>query len=413
MKKIAVIGSGISGLVSALLLSKKYDVSLFEANDRIGGHTQTVDVTVSGAHYAIDTGFIVFNQKTYPLFCQLLRQYQIPTLESEMSFSYRSDAKNLEYNGHSLNTLFADRRNIFRLRFYTFLKEIMRFNKDAKAFLNGSLSSEVTIQEFINKYRYSQAFIEEYFIPMMAAIWSKSEADVLQSSAMFILQFYANHGLLDVYQRPQWYVIAGGSRSYIPAFIKPYEKNIHLNCKIESVKRQANSVILQSASAEFEVEAVVIATHSDEALKMLSDASDDEQAILSAIHYTKNEVILHTDASILPRRRLAWASWNYFATAQTAPTLTYYMNRLQSIRSETDFCVSVNLSGVIDTAKVLRRFSYAHPCFTQPAIAAQQQHARINGVRNTYYAGAYWGYGFHEDGVRSAVMACQPLGVNL
>lgn len=409
-KRIAVIGSGISGLVSAYLLSKRYDVSLFEANDYLGGHTNTVSVDIEGEQYPIDTGFIVFNKKTYPNFCQLMEKINIPIQLSEMSFSYRSMSSGFEYNGHSLNTLFSDRRHLFQPGFYRFIKEIILFSYDAKKFLAEDQSTEIIIKEFLKRRQYSVQFIECYLLPMMSAIWSKNKEDTLNCSAHFIFQFYANHGLLDLYNRPSWYVIAQGSKNYIPPMIKKLNDHIYLSTKIETIQRKANHVVLQSESGESTFDCVVIATHSDQALKLLSQPSQEEINMLSAIKYTENEVILHTDEQIMPRRKLSWASWNYLDIGSSSPSLSYYMNRLQSIQSRTNFFVSVNLSGIIDNKKIIQRFKYAHPCLDLAAMKAQQHIKLINGVNNTYYVGSYWGYGFHEDGVNSAINTCRLMG---
>lgn len=406
-KRIAVIGSGISGLVSAYLLSEHHDVSLFEANDYLGGHTNTVSVAIDEEQYAIDTGFIVFNKKTYPNFCQLIEKLNIPIQLSEMSFSYRSISSGFEYNGHSLNTLFSDRRNVFKLEFYRFIKEIISFNKEARKFLTQSPSKDISIKEFLEHHQFSSQFIECYLIPMMSAIWSKNKEDTLHCSAYFIFNFYANHGLLDVYNRPPWYVIAQGSKSYIPSLIKRFNDQIYLNTKIETIQREANHVVVKSESHELIFDCVVIATHSDQALKLLAQPTEDEINILSAIKYTENEVVLHTDEQIMPRRKLSWASWNYLDNGSTSSSLTYYMNRLQSLQSRTNFFVSMNLSGNIDSSKIIQRFQYAHPCLDLAAMRAQQHIKLINGTKNTYYVGSYWGHGFHEDGVNSAINTCR------
>lgn len=411
-KRIAIIGSGVSGLVSAYLLSERYEVSLFEANDYLGGHTNTVSVNIDGDQYAIDTGFIVFNKKTYPNFCHLIEKLQIPIQLSEMSFSYRSMSSGLEYNGHSLNSLFSDRRNLFKWGFYRFIKEIIAFNKDAKKFLAQDQRADITIKTFIERHHYSPEFIECYLTPMMSAIWSKNKEDTLNCSAHFIFKFYANHGLLDLNDRPPWYVIAQGSKSYIGPMLEKLKERIHLNTKITKIQREANRVVLKSEGKEFIFDDVVIATHSDQALKMLAAATEEEINILSAIKYTENEVILHTDPQVMPTRKLSWASWNFLDNGNALPSLTYYMNRLQSIPSRTHFFVSVNLSAAIDSSKIIQRFQYAHPCLDLPAMKAQQQINSINGINNTYYVGSYWGYGFHEDGVNSAINTCRLIEKN-
>ncbi len=404
-----MIGSGISGLVSAYLLSNRHDVSLFEANNYLGGHTHTVGFELEGHPYAIDTGFIVFNKKTYPNFCNLLETLNVPIQLSEMSFSYSSDIKDFEYNGHSLNTLFADRRNIYQPDFYRFIKDIITFNRDAKKFLIDDTDPYLTIKEFLHQRKYSQTFIDCYLLPMLAAIWSKNKADTLNCSAYFIFKFYANHGLLDLHNRPPWYVIAQGSKNYIEPMVRNLKDKIYLNTKVDAIIRENNQVAIHSGGHVFMFDAVIIATHSDQALQLLHNPSDSELRLLSSIKYTENEVILHTDERVMPKRRLAWASWNYLDNESAFPTLTYYMNRLQSITSDVNFFVSVNLQKVIDSHKIIRRFQYAHPCLDVTAMKAQEQIASINGINNTYFVGSYWGYGFHEDGVNSAIHTCKLL----
>jgi predicted NAD/FAD-binding protein len=411
-KRVAVIGAGVSGLVSAYLLDKRYDITLFEAQDYLGGHTHTHTISYQDIPYQIDTGFIVFNKKTYPYFCQLLDTLNVPIQKSEMSFSFKSSAMGLEYNGHSLNSLFADRKNLFRPAFYSMVKDIARFNREAKLFLT-TQAPAVTITDFIAQNNYNEWFQRAYFIPMTAAIWSAKPSDMYHTPADFILNFFENHGLLDIRQRPQWYVIAGGSKNYIAPLIKNFQHKIHLNAPIENIRRANDKVIIRVAGEEVIFDAVVIATHSDQALRLLENPSADEYKILSAISYQKNDVVLHHDASILPKRRLAWASWNYADHGVDSSTLTYYMNKLQNINAPIDFCVSLNQTEKIHPQKIFKQFSYSHPSFTQAAIAAQQSHHVINGKNGIYYCGAYWKYGFHEDGVKSAIDACQSLGVSL
>lgn len=410
IKRIAVIGSGISGLVSACLLSNQYEITLFEANDYLGGHTHTVDVQLDDINYAVDTGFIVFNQQTYPHFFRLIQQYQIPFQLSEMSFSFRSDRHAIEYNGNNLNTLFADRRNLFKPRFYRLLKDIVRFNHHAKKYIKTNNHTD-TIKDFAKAGRYNSLFLNAYLEPMIAAIWSKNTSKVWESPAHSLLNFFNHHGLLNVNQRPPWYTIVGGSRNYIPYLIKNFEKNIYLNTKIEKITRHAQRVTLHTKYDKEHFDAVVIATHSDQALQMLEQPTHAENAILSAITYAENEAILHTDANLLPKKALAWASWNYYDVDSLQPTLTYYLNRLHQFVAPKPICLSVNLHEHIKPHKIIQRFSYAHPIFDHSALEAQKKHNEINGKNRTYYCGAYWGYGFHEDGVRSALAVCRELGI--
>lgn len=409
---IAIIGSGIAGLTAANLLSERYRVSLFEANDYLGGHTNTQSVTLEGIEYNIDTGFIVFNKKTYPNFYKLLEKNQIPIQPSEMSFSYRSDQYGIEYNGHSINSLFCDRRNLFNPRFYGFISQILKFNRDGKIFLSKTKDMKTTMSEFIDEHNYSKDFINFYLVPMMSSIWSMKKSDVLNSEAYYILSFYANHGLLDYYQRPQWYVLKNGSNNYIKPFIKNLKGSIYLNTQITRVERSSTGIILCSKSDELNFDKVIIATHSGQALNMLASPSPNESKILSAITYTDNEVTLHTDSSIMPKRKRGWASWNFYDNGTGIPTLTYYMNRLQSIKSPKPFFVSVNLNQEINQEKIIRKFLYSHPCLNSAATNAQRNRDQINGINGIYYVGSYWGNGFHEDGVNSALHTCQLLGIN-
>ncbi|WP_347252616.1 FAD-dependent oxidoreductase, partial [Legionella sp.] len=300
-KKIAVIGSGISGLTSSYLLSKEHDVSLFEANNYLGGHTHTLSVETEGSIYSIDTGFIVFNKRTYPNFCRLLIDLNVPIQPSEMSFSYRSDYRNIEYSGHSLNALFSDRRNLFRISFYQLIKDILSFNCHAKRFLAHTYDLEITMNDFINENTYSEQFRECYLIPMMAAIWSKNKKDTLNCSAYFILQFYKNHGLLDIFNRPKWYVIKQGSKNYINPMIENLKDRVYLNCKVNQIKREANKIKLITNSHEQVFDAVICATHSDQALSMLERPTSEEIQILSTIKYSENEVVLHKDRNLMPK----------------------------------------------------------------------------------------------------------------
>lgn len=412
-QSIAIIGSGISGLASAYWLSNKYHVSLFEANDCLGGHTHTEDVTIKGTTHRIDTGFIVFNDKTYPNFMQLMQHHHVPMQKSEMSFSCRSDILDMEYNGHNLNTIFADRRHLLNIKFYQFLANIIRFNSAAKKYLATNRDDLPTLKDFIEHHQFSSIFIDLYLLPMVESIWSKNRGQALNSPTHFILQFCENHGLLNYINRPQWYVVKNGSSSYIPKLIKPLEDRIYLHHKINAVVSKDNSIEIHTDDKTFNFDKVVIATHSDQALAMLTAPSEAEIAVLSGIKYTSNEVCLHTDARIMPKRKLAWASWNYLCDQEQSPKLTYYMNRLQSIDAPEDIFVSVNLTKQLDPHKILKKFSYAHPSFDANTMQAQSKYDVINGQRNIYYCGAYWGYGFHEDGVNSAIKVCRSLGVSV
>jgi predicted NAD/FAD-binding protein len=407
MKRIAIIGSGISGLTSAYLLSQKHNVTVFEKNDRIGGHTATVDIEKAGQKYAIDTGFIVFNDKTYPNFLALMADIGIGKQATEMSFSVHNCQTGMEYNGHNLNTLFAQRRNLFRPQFWGLVKDILRFNKQCKSiFEKQQYQSGYTLGAFLTENNFSDFFAEHYILPMGAAIWSSSLAQMETFEFRFFVQFFHHHGLLNIADRPQWYVIPKGSRSYLTPLCQPFKNNIILNADISGIKRLDSKVQIHFNNGNNEVfDEVVIACHSDEALALLNDASEDEKTILSAMPYSENSVILHTDKKLLPQRKAAWASWNYQLSQDRdkAASVTYNMNILQGINSPHTFCVTLNQKEAIDPSKILREFIYHHPIFSAESVKAQQQRQLICGVNHTHFAGAYWHNGFHEDGVQSGV----------
>lgn len=411
MKNIAIIGSGVSGLTAAYLLSKKHKVTVFEKNSRIGGHTATVDIEKSGISYAIDTGFIVFNDKTYPNFLALLSEIGISKQATEMSFSVHNCSTGMEYNGHNLNTLFAQRRNIFSPKFWILIKEILRFNKLCKVVFHETNYQEgYSLGRFLSDNEFSDFFAEHYILPMGAAIWSSSLSQMEEFEFRFFVQFFHNHGLLNIADRPQWYVIPNGSRSYLSPLCESFENNIMLNSNILGVHRSNDEVILSFGDDSSQTfDEVVIACHSDEALALLSDATDDEKNILSAMPYSTNSVVLHTDKSLLPKREKAWASWNYQLSddRSKAASVTYNMNILQGIESDHTFCVTLNQKEAIDPNSILREFTYHHPIFSTQSIKAQKQRRMICGTEHTHFAGAYWHNGFHEDGVRSAVEVAQ------
>ena len=407
--KIAIIGSGISGLTAAWYLRHKHNITLFEANDYAGGHTATVDVEVNSGQYAIDTGFIVFNDRTYPNFEQLLMELDIQGQASEMSFSVHNDNNGLEYNGHGLSSLFAQKKNLFKPQFFYFLYEITKFNRLAKQTAYENIEQQQTLGDFLQQHDLSDYFTENYILPMGAAIWSSSLADMRNIPLGFFLRFFLNHGLLDIVNRPQWYVIPGGSREYVNRMLVEIEPLIKLNSPVQQVSRLNDQVYITVNDSVEVFDHVIFACHSDQALALLADSTTNEQQILSAMAYQDNEVVLHTDESILPNEKAAWASWNYHlplmdaGSQQQLPALTYNMNILQGIDAPETFCVSLNQTQDIDPSKILRQFTYAHPVFNRSSIHAQQQRHLINGIENTWFCGAYWYNGFHEDGVRSAL----------
>ena len=414
--KIAIIGSGIAGLTSAYLLSRRHEITLFEAGNRIGGHTHTVNVTVDDKSYAIDTGFIVFNDWTYPNFIRLLGQIGVRFKPTEMSFSVCDENTRFEYNGNNINSLFAQRSNILSPGFWGMLRDILRFNREAPLDLQEQrISAEMTLGDYLEAGGYGPRFILHYIVPMGAAIWSMSLVDMLKFPLQFFVRFFKNHGLLSVNNRPQWCVIEGGSSSYIGPLTRSFRERIRLDCPVHLVERDAEGVVVHSAAGTEAFDKVVFACHSDQALALLGDPSQAEQEILGALPYADNDVVLHTDTRLLPERKLAWASWNYRLTAnrQTQAAVTYDMNILQGIDSATTFCVSLNQTQMINPLKILARYTYAHPQYSLAAVAAQARRDEISGVRNTYYCGAYWANGFHEDGVVSALHVAQAFGETL
>jgi predicted NAD/FAD-binding protein len=410
--KIAVIGAGISGLVAAYRLHLKHDITVFEANDYPGGHTNTIDVELDGERHAIDTGFIVFNDWTYPHFIQLLDELGVASRTTTMSFSVRDERSGLEYNGHSLNTLFAQRRNLLRPSFYRMLADILRFNREARQLVTGG-NDEITVGEFLSERRFSEEFASYYLLPMGAAIWSCPIGTFAQFPIRFISDFYHNHGLLNIFRRPTWRVVEGGSRSYVRAIARRFHQRIRLQTPVQSVRRLPKRVDVQLRDRPSEsFDHVIFACHSDQALQILGDAATkQEREILSAFPYERNVALLHTDVSLLPRARRAWASWNYRLHGDDSrpASVTYNMNILQGIRSRQTLCVTLNDESRIAPRQVLRRFEYHHPVFTTRRRSAQARHAELLNANHSSFCGAYWRNGFHEDGVVSALEVVKAL----
>jgi predicted NAD/FAD-binding protein len=405
--RIAVIGSGVSGMVAAYRLCREHEVTVFEAGAHIGGHTHTVDVDHDGVSYAVDTGFIVYNDWTYPRFIEILEELGVPWQPSDMSFSVRCEKTGLEYNGTSLNALFAQRRNFLRPRFLRMIQDILRFNRRAPALLQAD-DATLSLGEYLERDGYSRYFIDHYIIPMGAAIWSSRPIDMLNFPARFFVEFFANHGFLSVNERPTWRVIRGGSREYVKRLTAPYAAGIRLLTPVAGIQRQRTHCLVRLKNGTVEsYDQVFIACHSDQALKLLSDPSREESEILGAIQYQANEGLLHTDTRLMPKRALAWAAWNYHLPIEQYErvTVTYNMNILQTLAAPVQFMLTLNRSDDVDARKVLGRFVYEHPVYTSAGVAAQKRRAEISGPRRTYYCGAYWSYGFHEDGVKSALAA--------
>jgi predicted NAD/FAD-binding protein len=410
--KIAIIGSGVSGLMSARLLHRTHQVKIFEANNYIGGHTNTVEVDVDEKSHAIDTGFIVFNERTYPNFVALLDELQVRSQPTAMSFSVRCDRSGLEYNGTNLNGLFAQRSNLFNRHFLRMTRDIFRFNREGTE-LRTLVADDMTVADFVESFGYSREFVEHYLLPMGAAIWSCPNGVFEQFPIRFILEFYHNHGLLSLRDRPTWRVIQGGSQSYVGPLIEPFRGRIRLNCPVRSVRRREDSVTVLCSAGQEEFDEVIFACHSDQALQLLAEPTSQEQRVLSAFPYTSSVATLHTDESILPRSRRAWAAWNYRIRPDqnSRSTVTYNMNLLQRIQSRNTFLVSLNEEDAINPNKKLATFQYSHPSFTTDRSQMQSQHDSLIRRNRTSYCGAWWGAGFHEDGVNSALAVCRHFGI--
>jgi predicted NAD/FAD-binding protein len=406
--KIAVIGSGIAGNVAAHHLCREHEITVFEAAGHVGGHTHTHDIEHEGRAVAVDTGFIVCNDRTYPNFLALLAELGVELQASDMSFSVQT-ATGLEYNGTSLNSLFAQRRNLVHPAFWRMIRDILRFNREAPRLLD-SPDDSLRLGDYLDAQGYSRRFIEHYILPMGAAIWSAGTDTLRAFPARYFVRFLHNHGMLTVDDRPQWRTVRGGSARYVEKLTAGFRDRIRLRTPVESVRRTPAGVFVKPAGAEAErFDRVFFACHSDQALRMLADASPAERTVLGAIRYQRNEVLLHTDTRVLPKRRLAWAAWNYHLVdrATERASVTYHMNYLQRIESRTPLLVTLNLSDRVDARCVIRAMTYEHPVFTPAAVAAQARHAQIDGVDRAYFCGAYWGFGFHEDGVVSALAALE------
>ena len=402
----AIIGTGISGLGCAYRLAQAGEpVVVFEAADKVGGHTATKQVSVSSGDYAVDTGFIVYNDWTYPEFISLMDELGVTNQPTSMGFSVSDDITGLEYAGNNLNTLFAQRRNLLSPQFVGMVRDILRFNKVAVEDLEaGRLRSGETLQDYLERHSFNEFFRRNYLISMASAIWSANFEDSLNFPAEFFVRFFKNHGLLQVKDRPQWRVLQGGSRHYLAPICAPFEQNIRTNCEVTAIVRDPSQdpKLRTIHGEELVFDDIVIAAHSDQAIAMLSDIDDMERSILSELPYSENEVVLHTDTRLLPEKRLAWSSWNYrLRESNSRATLTYNMNILQGISAPETFCVTLNDTDAIDPQTILGEYRYAHPQFTIKGIAAQERWSEINGPRNTWFCGAYWRNGFHEDGLFS------------
>jgi uncharacterized protein len=411
--RIAVIGSGISGLTAAWSLAPSHDVTLFESQDRLGGHTNTVDVTLEGKTFPVDTGFLVFNERTYPNLIALFRHLGVDSHESSMTFSVQAKQDDLEWCGTDLNTIFAQRKNFFNFKFLAMLKDILRCNRElTAAHCDGTLGDE-PLREWLDQRGFGNSMREWYLIPMTAAIWSTPPSYALEYPVATFARFCHNHGLLSVYNRPRWRTVMGGAREYVKLMASKI-RDIRLNTPISSLRRSNGRVYLLTTNGyEEEFDHVVLACHSDQQLRILSDATTDERAVLARVRYQPNQAVLHTDASFLPHKRAAWAAWNYHvgSSGTDQSSVTYWLNALQPLPTASPVLVTLNPLQSPDPSKVIAQFDYEHPLFDGDAIAAQRDMDQIQGKHQVWFAGAWTRYGFHEDGVLSGLAVAKGFGI--
>lgn len=416
---IAVVGSGIAGLTAAHLLAQKHRVTLLEKNNRLGGHTNTIVIEDGpDAGTAIDTGFIVFNDQTYPLFQRLLERLGVPSQPSEMSFGFCSEVTGLQYAGTGLRGLFADRSNALNPRFLGLLAEIARFCRVSRRDLRDGLLRDRTVGAYLSWRGFSANVARNYIVPMAAAIWSATQRSIRDFPAESLIRFWENHGLLSLQNRPNWMTVSGGSHTYIHALKERLKDAVHVGAAIAHVRREHSAVVLNMADGREErYDAVVLAAHADESLRLLADPSQDERQLLGAWTYQENRTLLHTDPQVMPSNPRAWASWNYVEskslTDDDPVSVTYHMNRLQRLRTRNAYFVTLNNSAAVRRSHVLREIIYTHPVYSFAALASQADLPRLNGSRRTFFCGSYFGYGFHEDAVRSAVDVARMLGTDL
>lgn len=416
--KIAIVGTGISGLVAAHKLHPRHEIAVYEAGERIGGHTHTVPVEAADGTHWIDTGFIVFNDRNYPEFEALLAELGVASQPSHMGFSVSDGRGRFEYSGTPWG-LFARPAHLVSPTFLGMLRDWRRFNREARALI-GMNGTAPSLGHWLEQQGFSRHFVERLIVPQASAVWSADPAQMWSFPASFMAEFFDNHGMYSLRNRPRWRTVAGGSRSYVEAIVAPWRDRVRLRAAVRRIQRLEDGVRIEADGCESEVfDQVVIATHSDQALALLGDPSEAEREILGAIPYQRNEAVLHTDASLMPRRRATWSSWNFHLSEEPAQgsTVTYWMNKLQGLGTKQNYFVTLNRGDAIDPAKAIKRISYDHPVYTKEGVAAQARHAEISGPEHrTHYCGAYWGWGFHEDGVKSALRVCDeiatPAGVS-
>ncbi len=413
--RIAVVGAGVAGLVAAYLLSRHHEVTVLEAAQHAGGHANTLDVASPDGSVAVDTGFVVFNDRTYPRFRELLRQLGVSERATDMSFSVRCERTGLEYNGTSLNTMFAQRRNLLRPSFHRMIRDILRFYREAPELLEQD-DDGLTLMEYLQTGGYSDEFVDQHILPMGAAVWSSSADTMHRFPARYFVEFFRNHGFLEVDNRPQWFTVEGGARSYVERIVEPFRQRLRLGTPVREIRRGADKVTVVPVDGEAETyDHVVLALHADQALRILVDADETERDVLGAFPYSRNATQLHTDSSLLPRRRLARASWNYhrLVDASDEVTVTYDMTRLQRLSSSAPYLVSLNRTAAVDPSTVIAEMVYEHPTYLPDGVRAQRRWSEISGQRRSHFCGAYWGYGFHEDGVVSGERVATTFGAVL
>jgi len=416
---IAVVGTGVAGLTAAWLLARRHDVTLFEKNDYPGGHTHTIVVPGGpDAGTPVDTGFIVMNHRNYPLFTRLLEQLRVPLRDSDMSFGFHDRETGLQYAGTNLNTMFAQRRNLLSPSFHRMIRDVLRFYRESPRDLNEGKLAGLTLGDYLKRGAYSAVFVHQHIIPMGAAIWSTASSRMMEFSAENFIHFFRNHGLLGIEGRPQWRTVAGGSHTYVKAMLKSFPQPVRLKSQVDQVLRRNGRVSIETRDGTLEwFDRVVIAAHADEALDLLADPSGAEERLLGAWSYERNHTLLHSDVSVLPPNRRAWASWNYArecgARGENAVSVTYDMKRLQGLDTRARYLVTLNRVGPVAAASVVREMWYTHPVFSFEALKTQAELPKLNGERSTYFCGSYFGYGFHEDAVRSGVEVARAFGIEL
>ena len=416
-ERVVVIGGGVAGVVSAYLLQQKYDVTLLEKNDYVGGHTNTIRVENGPDEGTmVDTGFIVLNDRTYPNFRNFLERLKVPVRDSDMSFGFYNEETGLQYAGSDLSGLFAQRQNLLKVNFWRMILDIHRFGKEGIEDLKKG-AYESTLGAYVKAKGFSQQMIDEYLLPMGSAIWSTPPGEIWDFPTETFLKFFLNHGLLDLSDRPQWQTVQGGSQSYVKVFLKEFTGKVQTHSAIRSITRKDGKVQVKLDRQNLNFEKVIIATHADEALHLLGDPTAEEKRLLGVWSYQRNHTVLHTDTRVLPPNKRAWASWNYIKERGTGKagktSLTYDMNRLQGLKTREHYCVTLNRAADIEKSAILKEFNYTHTSYPLASVATQSQLPQLNGVQNTYFCGSYFGFGFHEDAVKSAVAVGLALGVSL